>query len=181
MITFNYPGLEPGVTVNTTGNFFDEFESLEKINSYLKNGMFEDKIKLLDEMELKVNKTYYLTSYMDDEWVYSYIICKSDDSCYKLYETSNVYRNDLNLASISNYFFRTVIYNHSNRWMLATNESVKKELLTIKKNGEITFCHKELETHIELNELNDFFDTYMPAFNLNAIKKDGKYVIEKIS
>lgn len=177
MITFNLPGLETGTKIDNDGSVVNWGDSIEELLEHIKSSNFNITIK--EKLIETINKiTNYDCRYLftvktiSSERSY-YINKRTIDGRYVVCDTPVV---RIGGYSVINNFYYTptiIVENYVRRWIIEVNN---REILSIKKDCK----NYKLENYEYLNEenieeLNNLFDTYIPAFKPRFVINDGKY------
>ena len=178
MITFNLPGLETGTKIDHNGSVIRWGDSIEELLEHIKSSDFN--ITTKEKLIETINKiTDYDCRYLFTEKTISsgemsyYIIKRMIDERYVVCNTSIV---KIETYSITNGFYPTptiFVKNYIRQWVIEVN---KRDILFIKKNcKDYRLKNYEYLNEENIEELNDLFDTYIPAFKPRFVINDGKY------
>ena len=177
MITFNLPGLETGTKIDHNGLVIRWGDSIEELLEHIKSSDFN--ITTKEKLIETINKiTNYDCRYLFTEKTISgeisyYIIKRAIDGRYVVCDTPVVRIRDY---SVVNSFYPTptiFVKNYTRQWVIEVN---KREILFIKKNcKDYRLENYEYLNEENIEELNDLFDTYIPAFKPRFVINDGEY------
>lgn len=179
MITFNLPGLETGTKIDDNGSVVRWGDSIEELLKDIRSSNFN--ITTEEKLIETINKiTDYDCRYLFTEKTTrigekSYYIVKSvPDGKYMVCVTPVV---RIETYSILNNLYPTptiFVKNYIRQWVIEVN---KKEILFIKKNCKDynVGLHEYLNdlNEVDINDLNDLLDTYIPAFKPRFVINDG--------
>ena len=176
MITFNLPGLETGTKIDHNGSVIRWGDSIEELLEHIRTSDFN--ITTKEKLIETINKiTDYDCRYLFTEKTISgeisyYIIKRMIDERYIVCNTP-VVRIGSYLVT-NNFFTPTIaVENHIRQWVIEVN---KREILFIKKNcKDYRLENYEYLNEENIEELNDLFDTYIPAFKPRFVINDGEY------
>lgn len=177
MITFNLPGLETGTKIDHNGSVVRWGDSIEELLEHIKSSDFNitTKEKLIETINKITNYDYrYLfTEKTINGEINYYIIKRVIDERYVVCDTPVV---RIGNYSVVNSFFHTpaiFVKNYARQWVIEVN---KREILFIKKNcKDYRLENYEYLNEENIEELNDLFDTYIPAFKPRFVINDGEY------
>ena len=177
MITFNLPGLETGTKIDHNGSVVRWGDSIKELLEHIRTSDFN--ITTKEKLIETINKiTDYDCRYLFTEITISgeisyYIIKRAIDGRYVVCDTPVVKIGSYSV--VYNLFPTPTIFvkNYARQWVIEVNN---REILFIKKNCK----DYRLENYKYLNEenieeLNDLFDTYIPAFKPRFVINDGEY------
>ena len=177
MITFNLPGLETGTKIDHNGSVIRWGDSIEELLEHIKSSDFS--ITTKEKLIEAINKiTDYDCRYLFTEKTISgeisyYIIKRAIDGRYVVCDTPVI---RIGSCSVVNSLFPTpniFVKNHARQWVIKVN---KREILFIKKNcKDYRLENYEYLNEENIEELNDLFDTYIPAFKPRFVINDGEY------
>ena len=177
MITFNLPGLETGTKIDHNGSVVRWGDSIEELLEHIRTSDFN--ITTKEKLIETINKiTNYDCRYLFTEKTISgeisyYIIKRAIDGRYVVCDTPIVKIGDY---SVVNSLFPTptiFVKNYTRQWVIEVN---KREILSIKKNcKDYRLENYEYLNEENIEELNDLFDTYIPAFKPRFVINDGEY------
>ena len=178
MITFNLPGLETGTKIDHNGSVVRWGDSIEELLEHIRTSDFNitTKEKLIETINkiTNYNCRYLFTEKTIKNGEISYYINKRMiDGKYVVCGTTVVRIGDY---SVTNRLFSTptiFVKNYTRQWVIEVN---KREILSIKKNcKDYRLENYEYLNEENIEELNDLFDTYIPAFKPRFVINDGEY------
>ena len=178
MITFNLPGLETGTKIDHNGSVVRWGDSIEELLEHIKSSDFNitTKEKLIEAINKITNYDYrylFTEKTINGGEISYYIIKRVIEGRYVVCDTPVV---RIGNYSVVNSFYPTqtiFVKNYARQWVIEVN---KREILFIKKNcKDYRLENYEYLNEEDIEELNDLFDTYIPAFKPRFVINDGKY------
>ena len=177
MITFNLPGLETGTKIDHNGSVVRWGDSIEELLEHIRTSDFNitTKEKLIETINkiTDYDRRYLFTEKTISGEISYYIIKRAIDERYVVCDTPVVRIGGYSV--VDRFFYTPTIFvkNYARQWVIEVN---KREILFIKKNcKDYRLENYEYLNEENIKELNDLFDTYIPAFKPRFVINDGEY------